>query len=295
MGTVSAHFLGAAGTVTGSKTLIETPEVNILIDCGMFQGEKSLRERNWEPLPTDVPNIDLVLLTHGHLDHTGYLPRLIKEGFKGEIWGTPPTLAITKIILLDSGKIHEESAEKANQEGFSKHHPALPFYTVKEAERTLGHFRSRDPDIWHEISEGVRCRFIKVGHMVGACFIELEIFGKLLVFSGDVGRPGDLLLEDPERPRWADFLFMESTYGDTEHLEEDVDQTLIDLIDHTLAQRGNLIIPSFAVERLQSLLYLLWQLYHKNRVSKIPEVTERIQQSGIVALMETNGRLIQHV
>jgi metallo-beta-lactamase family protein len=286
MGAVSAHFLGAAGTVTGSKTLIETPEINILIDCGMFQGEKSLRERNWEPLPTDVSKIDLVLLTHGHLDHTGYLPRLLKEGFKGEVWGTAPTLAITKIILLDSGKIHEESAEKANKEGFSKHRPALPFYTVKEAERTLSHLRSCDPDIWHEVSEGIRCRFIKVGHILGACFIELEIFGKLLVFSGDVGRPGDLLLEDPERPRWADFLFMESTYGDTEHLEEDVDQTLIDLIDHTLSQRGNLIIPSFAVERLQTLLYLLWQLYHKNRIPYIPVVVDSPMGQNVLDVFE---------
>ncbi len=131
MNKMKIHFLGASGTVTGSKFYLETPELNILIDCGLFQGLKELRERNWSPLPINVSNIDVVLLTHGHLDHTGYLPRLVKTGFKGKIIGTPPTLAITRIILLDSAKIHEEEAEQANKEGYSKHRPALPFYTIK--------------------------------------------------------------------------------------------------------------------------------------------------------------------
>lgn len=271
---VAVHFLGAAKTVTGSKTLIETPEGNILIDCGMFQGQKELRDLNWEPLPTNVSGIDLVLLTHGHLDHTGYLPRLLQEGFEGEIWGTAPTLAIAEIILLDSGKIHEELAEKANKEGFSKHQPALPFYTVQDAEKTLNFFRAKEVSSWLPIFEHVRCRFRRAGHIIGACFIELEVFGKRLVFSGDVGRPSDPLLEDPQRPRWADFLFMESTYGDTEHLEEDVDGLLIDLVNDTLKNKGNLIIPSFAVERLQSLLYTLWQLYKRNRIPFIPVIVD---------------------
>src|SRR5690606_12137141 len=142
MDTIKIHFLGASGTVTGSKFYLETPELNIMVDCGMFQGLKELRQQNWSSLPIDVPKIDLVLLTHGHLDHTGYLPRLLREGFKGKIVGTAPTLAITRIILLDSAKIHEEEAEQANREGYSKHSPALPLYTIKDAERTIDLFES---------------------------------------------------------------------------------------------------------------------------------------------------------
>ena len=181
------HFLGAAGTVTGSKFLIETSEKNILIDCGMFQGLKELREKNWEYLPIDVSTINVVLLTHGHLDHTGYLPRLVKQGYRGKIIGTAPTLAITKIILLDSAKIHEEEAEKANEEGYSKHKPAEPFYTVQEAEVTLGFFQVEERDQWIELSDNIKYRFRYNGHIIGATFIELEIFGKILVFSGDIG------------------------------------------------------------------------------------------------------------
>src|SRR5690606_17856692 len=171
---IKIHFLGAARTVTGSKYLIETSEKNILIDCGMFQGLKELREKNWEYLPIDVSDIDVVLLTHGHLDHTGYLPRLVKQGFRGKIIGTAPTLAITEIILLDSAKIHEEEAEKANNEGYSKHKPAEPFYSVREAEVTLGFFQAEERDEWFELSENIKYEFRYNGHIIGATFIELE-------------------------------------------------------------------------------------------------------------------------
>jgi len=183
MNTIKIHFLGASGTVTGSKFYLETPDLNIMIDCGMFQGVKELRQQNWIPLSIDVSKIDLVLLTHGHLDHTGYLPRLVKEGFRGKILGTAPTLEVTRIILLDSAKIHEEEAEKANKEDYSKHKPALPFYTIKEAERTVDLFKSTDKDQWISLSEDIRFKYRFNGHIIGACFIELEIFGKLFVFS----------------------------------------------------------------------------------------------------------------
>ncbi|MFT5735967.1 MAG: metallo-beta-lactamase family protein, partial [Maribacter sp.] len=176
MKTVKVNFLGASGTVTGSKFYLETPELNLMIDCGMFQGLKELRKLNWEPLPIDVSKIDFVLLTHGHLDHTGYLPRVVKEGFKGEIIGTAPTLAITKIILLDSAKIHEEDAERANKEGYSKHKPALPFYTLKEAEKAIDLFKLAEKDEWILLSEHIRFKFKYNGHIIGATFIELEIF-----------------------------------------------------------------------------------------------------------------------
>lgn len=280
------HFLGAAGTVTGSKFLIETTEKNILIDCGMFQGLKELREKNWEYLPIDVSEIDVVLLTHGHLDHTGYLPRLVKQGFRGKIIGTAPTLAITKIILLDSAKIHEEEAEKANEEGYSKHKPAEPFYSVEEAEVTLGFFQAKERDQWIDLSENIKYRFRYNGHIIGATFIELEIFGKRFVFSGDIGREHDLLLFPPEKPEQADYLFMESTYGNKLHPEESVSDKLVELINKTIHNRGNLIIPSFAVERLQTLMFLLWKLYNENRIPNIPIFIDSPMGNNVLSVFQ---------
>ncbi len=267
---VKINFLGAAGVVTGSKFLIETSEMTILIDCGMFQGLKELRELNWIDLPIDVQAIDLVLLTHGHLDHVGYLPRLIKQGFKGKIIGTAPTLAIAEIILMDSAKIHEEEAEKANKDNYTKHQPALPFYTVKDAEKAIHLFQVEIEDKWFHISEHISYRFQYNGHILGATFIELEINSKRFVFSGDIGRTNDYLLDDPKRPEWADFLFVESTYGNKLHPDQDVEQILTDIIVETIHKKGNLIIPSFAVERLQTLMYILWKLYQKNKIPNIP-------------------------
>lgn len=263
-------FLGAAGTVTGSKFLMEAFGKNILIDCGMFQGLKELRERNWENLPITVEDIDVVLLTHGHLDHVGYLPRLLKEGFKGKIIGTAPTLAIAEIILKDSAKIHEETADKANEEKFTKHQPALPFYTMKDAERTIQHFQVEVENKWVAFTENISYRFQYNGHIIGATFIELDINGKRFVFSGDIGRTDDYLLNDPKKPEWADFLFIESTYGNKLHPKEDVEAKLSQIIKETIHKNGNLIIPSFAVERLQTLMYILWKLYKENKIPSIP-------------------------
>lgn len=270
MENIKVYFLGAARTVTGSKFLIETSQQKILIDCGMFQGLKELREKNWEFLPIDAHTIDVVLLTHGHLDHTGYLPRLVKQGFSGSIIGTAPTLAIAKIILRDSAKIHEEEAERANLEGFSKHSPAIPFYTIEEAEYAIGLFKGIEKDEWIPLSENIKYRFQYNGHIIGATFIELDIFGKIFVFSGDIGRQNDLLLYPPVKPKWADYLFIESTYGDKLHPNESVSEKLVELIHQVINQRGNLIIPSFAVERLQTLMFILWKLYKEGRIPNIP-------------------------
>lgn len=267
---VKINFLGAAGVVTGSKFLIETSEKNILIDCGMFQGLKELRELNWTDLPVNVETIDVVLLTHGHLDHVGYLPRLLKQGFKGRIIGTAPTLAIAEIILKDSAKIHEEEANKANKEKYTKHDPALPFYTKFEAEKTIAQFQVEMPDKWIWLSENISYRFQYNGHIIGATFIELDINGKRFVFSGDIGRPNDYLLDDPKKPESADFLFIESTYGNKLHKKENIEDILSELIKETIHKKGNLIIPSFAVERLQTLMYILWKLYKKNKIPNIP-------------------------
>lgn len=280
------HFYGAAGTVTGSKFYIETPQKNIMIDCGMFQGVKELRELNWEQLPIDASKVDCVLLTHGHLDHTGYLPRLVKQGFTGQIMATLPTLAIAEIILRDSARIHEEEAEKANTENYSKHNPALPFYTEKEAELTIGYFKEEEKDKWIILSEDIQYRFKYNGHIIGATFIELNIYGKIFVFSGDIGRQRDLLLSPPEKPEWADYLFLESTYGSKLHLEEKIEEKLIKIINSTIYNRGALIIPCFAVERLQTLMYLLWKLYHENRIPNIPIFVDSPMGNNVLSVFE---------
>jgi len=266
---IKIHFLGAAGTVTGSKTLVETSQYNVLIDAGMFQGLKELRLRNWENIAFDASKIDVILLTHGHLDHTGYLPRLVQQGFAGTILATAPTLSIAEIILRDSAKIHEEEAEKANKEKYSKHVQAKPFYTVKETAQTISLFKTITVGKWTELAPAIKCRFRLNGHIIGSTFIELDVFGKIMVFSGDLGRLDDPLLAPPEKPRWADYLFLESTYGNKLHPKESVSDTLIDLIQKTIRERGTLIIPSFAVERLQLLMYLLWRLYQANKIPNI--------------------------
>jgi len=283
---VSVTFLGGAGTVTGSKFLIETQDITVMIDCGMFQGLKDLRQLNWENLPVDVGAINMVLLTHAHLDHTGYLPRLVQQGFKGDIVGSEPTLAMTKIILEDSAHIQEEDAKRANKEQFTKHSPAIPFYNQKDVDKTLRLFKSIEMRSSFNISDTVRCRFLPVGHILGASFIEMEIAGKRLVFSGDVGRPNDYLLPDPEKPTKADYLFLESTYGDRLHETSDPESTIISLVETVIENQGTLIIPSFAVERLQTLMYLLWTLIKSNKIPDIPVYVDSPMGNKVLSVFE---------
>lgn len=266
---IKIQFLGAVETVTGSKYLIQTNDKNILVDCGMFQGLKKLRLLNWVPLPFNVSKIDIVLLTHGHLDHTGYLPRLVNAGFSGPIWGTAPTLEIAKIILEDSAKIQEEDAARANAKGYSKHKPAKPLYDLKDVEKTLPHFTPQPLDKWIEISEGISCRFKYNSHIIGATFIELKIGDKTIVFSGDIGRDNDLLMYPPQKPEVADILFIESTYGDRLHPNHSEKQ-LEEIINTAAKMNGTIIVPGFAVERIQMLMYLLWQLKKKGKIPAIP-------------------------
>ncbi|PRX44080.1 MBL fold metallo-hydrolase RNA specificity domain-containing protein [Salegentibacter salegens] len=283
---VKIHFLGGSGTVTGSKFLIETPELNFLIDCGLFQGVKSLRELNWKDFPFDPANIDLILLTHGHLDHTGYLPRLVKQGYKNPILGTPPTLGIAGVILKDSAKIQEEDAERANKEEYSKHQPALPLYTTSDAEKTIGLFKSIELNEWYRISENIKYRYQTNGHILGSTFIEFEIFDKRFVFSGDIGREKDVLLEAPNKPERADYLFLESTYGDRLHPEDDSDKILTETIKETINKKGNLIIPSFAVERLQGIMYKLYLLIKTNKIPEIPIYIDSPMGNEVLDLFE---------
>lgn len=286
MKSVNVHFLGASGTVTGSKYIIETANHNIMIDCGMFQGQKELRALNWENLPFNVESIDVILLTHGHLDHVGYLPRIVKQGFKGKIISTEPTLEIAKIILRDSGKINEEDAERANKEEFTQHNPAKPFYTVKDAETTIKQMVASPCDQWYFVNNSIKYKFNYNGHILGATFIEIVINSKVFAFSGDVGRTHDFLLKSPNKPQKADYLFLESTYGDTLHSSESVSKKLVSLVYQTINNRGNLIIPSFAVERLQTLMYILWKLYKKNKIPNIPIFIDSPMGNNVLSLFE---------
>ena len=285
---INIHFFGAAGTVTGSKYLIDTGDRKIMIDCGLFQGLKKLRELNWDDLPVDVGAIDTVLLTHGHLDHTGYLPRLVKNGFKRTIWGTAPTLDIAEIILRDSAKIQEEEAAKANAEGYSKHDPAKPLYTVADAEHAIARFKSVVEGEWLELFDGIRARFRYVGHIIGATFIEMDVHGKRFVFSGDVGRKKDLLLYTYKKPKKADVLLLESTYGDKLHSKEDLSTKLKEIILHTIEKGGTLIIPSFAVERAQILMYLIWKLREKKAIPNIPLILDSPMGAGVLNMFHAN-------
>ncbi|MFD1315459.1 MBL fold metallo-hydrolase RNA specificity domain-containing protein [Namhaeicola litoreus] len=272
---VQIQFLGAAGTVTGSKFLLSTGDYRILVDCGLFQGEKQLRELNWHPLNVPASKIDLVLLTHGHLDHTGYLPLLVKYGFKGKILATNPTIDITKIILNDTANINEKEAKRANEEHYSKHRPAKPLYTIKEANNVNSYFRAIPPSRWIDLKKDMKVRFTYVGHILGATFIEIELSGKRFVFSGDIGRTNDLLLYPPLKPKKVDFLFLESTYGGKLHPEElEVIPLIENLVNETIDKGGSVFIPSFSVERAQLMMVILHQLSKENKIPKIPMIVD---------------------
>lgn len=275
-------FIGGAGTVTGSKTLIESNGIRILIDCGQFQGMKELRELNWEPLPILPSTIDVVLLTHGHLDHCGWLPRLVNQGFKGKIFCTSPTRDIAKLILLDSAKIQEEEANKANKEHYSKHAIAEPLYTLLQAEKVLPHFRVIKPKEQVVLYPEITAVFSNAGHIIGACTIELSLENKILVFSGDIGCDNDALMYPPTKPKRGDFIFLESTYGNRLHPKTDVKAELELYINNTVDKGGTIIIPSFAVERAQTMMYLLWQLKTEARIPNIPYIIDT--PMGISAL-----------
>lgn len=266
---LNIQFLGAAGTVTGSKYLIELLDQKLLIDCGLFQGLKELRLLNWQTLPFDVSALDAVILTHGHLDHVGYLPLLVKQGFKGKIHATEPTIEITKLILLDSAKIQEEDAKRANQFGYSKHHPAKPLYTSKEAEAVFPMFQQVDLDKWIKLSDLFTFRFRYNGHILGATFIELKAADKLIVFSGDIGREEDPLLFPPHKPEQADVLLIESTYGGRLHPAYP-EIHLAEAISNAATKKGTVIIPVFAVERAQLLMFYIWKLKNKFLIPNLP-------------------------
>ncbi|MEJ2584892.1 MAG: MBL fold metallo-hydrolase [Robiginitalea sp.] len=286
MKSVKIHFWGASGCVTGSKYLLEFGNHRILVDCGMFQGLKSRRILNWEPWPLAPSGLHTVLITHGHLDHVGMLPPLVRDGFSGPIFGTAPSLEVARIVLEDSAKINMEEAERAREEGYSKHDKPLPLYTLEDARTAISRFRAIPRDEWQQGEGGLKFRFRYNGHILGASFIELELGGKRFVFSGDVGRPRDELLGSPERPERADILLLESTYGNRIHPDTDIESLLADHIKGTVRERGVCIIPSFAVERLQTVMFLLWKLLKANRIPQLPVYVDSPMGENVLDLFE---------
>lgn len=254
------QFLGATGTVTGSKYLLQHEAANILIDCGLFQGYKQLRLRNWKALPFDAKKINAVVLTHAHIDHSGYLPLLAKNGFTAPVYCTTATRDLCEILLPDSGQLQEEEAEYANRHGFSKHKPAAPLYTRADAERCLRLFKPIDFDEEIAVADDLSLRLRPSGHILGAALACLSTARSSIVFSGDLGRQNDLIMPAPASVGGADYLVVESTYGNRSHNPSDPQDMLADVINRTVQRGGVVVIPTFAVGRAQSLLYYLYLL-----------------------------------
>jgi metallo-beta-lactamase family protein len=271
---VNVKFLGGAGAVTGSKYLIDIGDFEFLVDCGLFQGPRELRERNWDKFPMDLNELEAVVITHGHIDHIGYLPKLVKQGFKGPIYCTEPTAELIKILLLDSGKLQEEEAEYAKKKGYSKHKNPQPLYTMEDAEAVFPLLVPQPFEVPFSISERAKVTYYHAGHILGASIVKVVIKGdqqtKRLIFSGDLGRYNDPILFPPTRIPKADILWIESTYGDrkapTNKPEDELAKAILDVFD-----RGGLaIIPSFAVGRTQLIMYHLYALMAKGKIPKAP-------------------------
>ena len=263
-------FLGATNTVTGSKFLLSVSNKKILVDCGLFQGLKELRQRNWTTFPIDPHLIDAVILTHAHIDHSGYLPLLIKNGFTGKVYCSSATKDLCAILLPDSGYLQEEEAKFANKHGFSKHKPAVPLYTRLDAEQSLKHFRALDFRKNITIAEETTISLIPAGHILGACFIQVKHYDSIVLFSGDLGRPHDPIMHPPAVMQAADYLILESTYGNRLHKKDNPLDELSHIINRTVERGGTIVIPAFAVGRAQHLLYFMYQLKLSRRIPNIP-------------------------
>jgi len=269
---VRLQFIGAAGTVTGSKTLIQTDRHQLLIDCGLFQGSKSEKKLNKiKRLPFNPSELDGIILTHGHLDHSGYLPVLVKKGFTGPIYATTPSRDITEVILMDSAHIQVEDAKEANKKRGEGEKPLKPLYRDKHVRRTMELFQTHSDNEWVEIDSDLRLRFHKSGHILGSAIVELEVDGHRFVFSGDIGQQEPLILDGPTGIPEADYVIMESTYGDKLH---DVTlspyQALEEVVNKTFEKGGSVIIPSFAVERAQEIILILNNLMDEKSIPSIP-------------------------
>jgi metallo-beta-lactamase family protein len=263
-------FLGATGTVTGSKYLLTVGARRVLVDCGLFQGYKQLRLRNWEPPPVDPRDVDAIVLTHAHIDHSGYLPLLAKRGFAGAVYCTPGTRDLCEILLPDAGYLQEEEARFANRHGTSRHRPALPLFTRDDAIAALRLLKPVEFDRDFDLDGGPTVRFLRAGHILGAAIVRMEHDGKSVVFSGDLGRPNDPIMRPPATVSDADWLVVESTYGDRVHDPSDPADSLARIVDETARRDGVLLVPAFAVGRTQALLYYIGRLKRDGRIPDVP-------------------------
>ena len=276
--------LGGAGTVTGSRFLVDAGRTRVLVDCGLFQGLKNLRLRNWRPFPLDPATLDAVVLTHAHLDHSGYLPVLVREGFRGSVHVTPPTEGLLPILLSDAGRIQEEDASYAGRKGFSRHSPPKPLFTAADAARAVEH---TDPVPFGESFRvgSLEMEFHRAGHILGAASVQVTHRSRgSLLFSGDLGRPDDLLVPAPAPRPAADHIVMESTYGDRVHEDRDVESQLAELVTRVSARGGVVLIPTFAVGRAQALAVALWRLRQEGRIPHVPMFLDSpmaVQVSGV--------------
>ena len=271
-------FWGAAETVTGSKYLIESPGARILVDCGMFQGLKELRERNWQDPPFDPQSIDAILITHAHIDHTGYLPRLVAQGYKGPVYCSRGTADLIKILLPDAGRLQEEEADYRNRHGLTKHDPALPLYTEQDAYAAIELLQSFPNDgIPHDVAPGVKASLTISGHILGSSLVLVEIANagadgekRRILFSGDLGHYDQPIIRDPEPPPSCDFLLVESTYGDRLHDPEDPKDALARVINDAVRRNAVVLIPAFAVGRTQEIIYIIRELEDEHRIPILP-------------------------
>ncbi len=267
---ISITFLGAARTVTGSKYLVESNGTKVLVDAGLFQGLKELRDRNWQDLPIAATGIESVVLTHAHLDHCGYLPRLVSQGFRGRVFCTQGTKDLCGIVLPDAGRLQEEDAEYANRQGFSKHKPALPLYGEADAFRAVSQLQPCGYDRPMPVAPGIEIAFINAGHLLGSSYVRMHIDGRTVLFGGDLGRFDRPVLPDPAMVSGADYLLVESTYGDRVHEKDDDGTRLADIVNETVRRGGKLIIPAFAIGRVEELIYWLRRLETEDRIPALP-------------------------
>ncbi len=287
------QFFGAADTVTGSRHLVELAGSRILLDCGMFQGFKVHRERNWQPAPPEMLDADAVVLGHAHLDHSGWLPRLVKAGFRGPVYASPATRDLAEVLLLDSARLQEEDARRANRYGYSKHEKALPLYTSADARRAVAKIVPLPPG--RELAIGrVHVALTPVGHLLGACAVTLRAGHETLVYSGDLGRSDDLLMPPPQRVPRADVLLVESTYGDRVHPRDDAARHLGAIVRDTIGRGGSVLLPSFAVGRAQALLLVLQRLKAAGEIpAKLPIFLDSPMAIEATALYQRHRKLLR--
>jgi metallo-beta-lactamase family protein len=279
----SLTFLGAARTVTGSKYLLQLETQRLLVDCGLFQGLKELRLRNWAPLPVDPASLDAVVLTHAHIDHSGWLPRLVAEGFRGRIFCTPGTADLCRIVLPDAGRLQEEDARNANKGHYTKHSPALPLFTETDAHRAISQLQPVGYERLMPVADGVEVEFVNAGHLLGSAYVRMRIGGpqgRLVLFGGDLGRYDRPILPDPTPAHDADVLLVESTYGDRVHDPDNGGDRMAEIVNATIRRGGKVIVPAFAVGRVGEVLYTLARLEEERRIPKLPVVVDSPMATG---------------